>query len=615
MRFSLSPSPASRGRLALLASLVFLLAFGARLLSWQDTVQEVGKVQTSVTEDYQRAGRLIHEGGVGSFLNPDAPLSDPNLMGHPPGYPLLWAASFRLFGETNRPVQLFQILCDAAAAVLVFLIAAALFPTGAAVIAGLLVALAPQFTWNSVLLLPDTLAVLPILAAVYLLVRARERPGLLKTAGAGALIGLSCWLRANALLLAPFLCLLVPFMFGRGGRARHAAALAGGALLLLAPLTARNALVFGHFIPLSLGAGQTLLEGIADYDEAGRFGIPATDLGIMRQEAEAHGRPDYALALFGPDGIRRERMRVARALKVIRENPVWFAGVMLRRAASMLRLERARLLESRPPVTHALAGRGEGRPEWVGGAAELIGGGVLSPGASVDPGGGPGALRLRAAAAGYGDLFASPAVGVRPRTDYVFRLPVRLEEGRVMLRVEGGGGRYVSTFVDVVEGLPPAAQPEQVVLLPFAALASEEVRLVVSGGGPAGAAPSLLLGAVELRALGPASHTWTRWPRLLLRGAQRLFVTAVVLPLVLAGLALLVRARRWRALALLLAVPAYYFCVQSAVHTEYRYVLAVHYCLFVIAAVALYCGGLALARTRAALSGRRAGAGGTAGRG
>jgi hypothetical protein len=609
VRLGPSPSPASRARLALLAALIFLLAFGARLLSWYDAAHEVGKVQTSVTADYQRTGKLILAGGVGSFLDPASPLSDPDLMGHPPGYKFLWAASYGLFGETNAPVQLFQILCDAAAAALVFLIAAALFPTGAATVAGLLVAFAPQFTWNSILLLPDTLAVLPVLAAVYLLVRAQRRPGVWKVAGAGALIGVSCWLRANALLMAPFLCLLTPVLFERGRRLRYAAALLAGTLLLIAPVTLRNAVVFGRFIPLSLGAGQTLLEGIADYDEAGQFGIPVTDLGIMRQEAAEHGRPDYAETLFGPDGIRRERMRVARALRIIGGNPVWFAGVMARRAASMLRLERARLIEPHPPVTHALRDSYEGPADWTGGPAELIRSGrVLSPGVALSPeGGGDDALRLTGGAAGYGDIFAAPPARVRRGVDYVFVWPLKLEEGRVILRIEGEGGRrYVSTVVDLVEGKGAAEQPERLIQLPFVALADEEVRVVIAGGGPAAVAPSVLTGAAELRALGRASHVWTRWPRLLLRGVQRLFVTAVMLPLVLAGVILLIRARQRRALALVLAVPAYYFCVQSAVHTEYRYVLAVHYCLFVLAAVALYGAGLALGAGWVALSGRRA---------
>ena len=47
-------------------------------------------------------------------------------------------------------------------------------------------------------------------------------------------------------------------------------------------------------------------------------------------------------------------------------------------------------------------------------------------------------------------------------------------------------------------------------------------------------------------------------------------------------------------LAILLVVPCYYFCTQSALHTEYRYVLVIHYFLFVLAAVAIYSIGKVL---------------------
>src|SRR5687768_8632928 len=116
-------------------------------------------------------------------------------------------------------------------------------------------------------------------------------------------------------------------------------------------MTIRNWLVFNHFIPVSLGAGQTMLEGISDYDPARRFGIPDTDMGIMKMEAEQYNRPDYYSTLFAPDGIKRERMRLTRGFGIIRDNPVWFASVMVRRAGSMLRLERARVVSYSPPVT------------------------------------------------------------------------------------------------------------------------------------------------------------------------------------------------------------------------------------------------------------------------
>ena len=60
------------------------------------------------------------------------------------------------------------------------------------------------------------------------------------------------------------------------------------------------------------------------------------------------------------------------------------------------------------------------------------------------------------------------------------------------------------------------------------------------------------------------------------------------------GIILLAAARRWQVLLVLLVVPAYYLLVQSALHTEYRYILAMHYFLLAIAAVTLGCVGAAI---------------------
>ena len=82
-----------------------------------------------------------------------------------------------------------------------------------------------------------------------------------------------------------------------------------------------------------------------------------------------------------------------------------------------------------------------------------------------------------------------------------------------------------------------------------------------------------------------------QWP---LGVVQRLFITALFLPLTLIGSGILIHRRQFQTLALLLVVPCYYFCTQSALHTEYRYVLVIHYFLFVLAAVAVYTIGCKL---------------------
>ena len=375
-------SPLLRIRV-ILAITIFLLAFGVRLLSWHDTRLEVGKVQTVVSADYKHVAQLLRQGGIASFLSSTSPLSDLNTLGHPPGYSILIAIVYSVFGESDTAVQLVQIICDALAAVVIFFIVAELLPFSAAAVAGMLAALSPQFAWNSVLLLPDSLAVLPILLAVYCVARAIKNPRLLNFVAAGVLLGISCWLRANAMLLTFFIAAAVLLLFKSERRWRFPLAVVCGTLLIILPLTIRNAIVFHRFIPLSLGAGQTLLEGIADYDHEGRFNIPKTDMGIMKQEAEMFQRPDYYSTLFNPDGVERERARLARGFTVIRSHPFWFAGVMARRAGSMVRLERSRLVSGDPPVSHSLEGIDKLDPTWTTRTDEFLKSAVVSPRASA----------------------------------------------------------------------------------------------------------------------------------------------------------------------------------------------------------------------------------------
>jgi hypothetical protein len=61
-----------------------------------------------------------------------------------------------------------------------------------------------------------------------------------------------------------------------------------------------------------------------------------------------------------------------------------------------------------------------------------------------------------------------------------------------------------------------------------------------------------------------------------------------MIPIILLGLLLVAAAGRRREIVLLLVVPAYYLIVHSVVSTEYRYILSIHYFLFVFAGAGLY---------------------------
>lgn len=573
----------------IISSVIFLVTFGCRFLSWQDNRIEARKVQSAVTEGYKHTASLLREGGFSSFFSSESEISNPVHLGHPPGYPILIATLFSFFGESDTSLQFFQIFADSIAAVVIFMLALELFNKRVAAIAGLLVALAPQFTYNSVLLLPDSLSVLPILLAAYLFMRASKRPQFVTLMIAGGLFALSCWLRANSMLLAPFMLVAFPKLFERGRRRHYALAFVGGAVLVIAPLTIRNYLVYDHFIPVSLGGGQTLLEGIADYDETGSLGIPNTDMGLMKWESEVFNRPDYYGMLFTPDGVARDRWRLARGFSVIRSHPVWFACVMLRRGASMLRLERVRIINAQPPVSHLLEDNSQ--PAWSIAPADLFNAGrVISKEAKVSLTSDNQLLQIESDQTKYDAQFASAPLNLEARTDYLLKLPVRIEQGRMFINVLSAedNSQLASAIVDVQDWKARDEQPLSMIEIPFVNAGASHVQIVFSNGGGKDSHTVAQIGQAQIFKLGATGYTWTRVPRTIIRLIQKLFVTAVMLPLALFGLLLLILARRRREILLLLLIPAYFLLFQSMLHTEYRYVLAIHYFLFILVAVSLY---------------------------
>lgn len=345
-----SPTAPAKRALGIACAVIFVLAVGVRLLVWYNTASEINLPMSGLTAGYEADARTLLSGQLGLFVRGPNPPSDANVLAHPPGYSILLAAIFAV-RDSFTVARVVQLVITSFGAVLIFLIAAEFLDRRIAWIAGVLVALSPQLAYNSLLLLPDSISVLPILLAVWLLLRHGRDGGWLMLCGSGALLGLSIWFRANTLLLPVFIALAAAAVLLPSGRRVRALAIAGVAFLVVAPLTVRNAVVFGKFVPVSLASGVTLIEGIGDYDTEGRYGLPHTDMRVIEMEAREYNRPDYHNSLFNPDGVERERTRTARGFAVIRAHPFWFAGVMVQRATMMLRLERVPAIATVQPPT------------------------------------------------------------------------------------------------------------------------------------------------------------------------------------------------------------------------------------------------------------------------
>lgn len=633
--------PRSAARLAAFCLVVFLTAVGVRLLHWQDSYLKVtanGTLTQGLDAYRPDVDRILSGDGI-LFSRGAVDPTDASLILHPPGYSILTAAIIALSGDSSA-LQPLQIACDAMAAVVTLLIAAEFLPIPAAVIAGLLVAFSPHLAYYSLWSSPDSLAVLPILIAVHIIVRAYRRPRLMLALAAGLFVGLSCWLRSNGLLLGPFIALMILLAFDRDKRRLYAAALVGGSIIVIAPITVRNWVVYDRFIPLSIGAGITLIEGIADYDDEGRFAMPQLDHDVKIKDAEWHNLREYRHNLWKPDGVERDRFRFGRGLDVIRSDPAWFLSVMGRRADFMLSYNgpgpvkwplgtaKVSTVSPHPTFGHPAAIPAGAGIVWSNSARDfLLNGKALSTGAAASLSLDERMFEITGDDSQFGDQFASPPIAVRRNTDYLLRFPIKVDQGSMAARVTSADRRVTlageilsiskkalrkarkkarkeSNAPERPGGLDASVEsPEVMVEMPFVSRGVTEVCLVLSNDGPVSVRPRLRVGEAELFELGPTPHQWTRYPRAVVHSIQKnVFKTWLMRVLVLSGITVLVMIRQARALAFVLMVPAYYLLIQSAFHTEYRYILAIHYLLFIVASVTLYTVWVGVYRARIILS-------------
>jgi hypothetical protein len=366
--------------------------------------------------------------------------------------------------------------------------------------------------------------------------------------------------------------------------------------------------------------------------------MPASDAEGKWKDVEWHNRPDYAEGLWRPDGIERDKYRFSRGLEVARKNPVWFAGAMIRRAGFMLRYNDSRSVgwpedTARSPVVsiepqfgHEMVPVINVESIWSSSPSEMLRDGeTLSPQTENSLAADGQALELKSDASSFADQFASAPIPTRKNTDYVLRLDASLVQGLAAAKVTSADRRITLSSAVIQqagekakrrankntddeddagddktdsatnESPGPDSESDErpaALLMPFASGNRSEVRLVISNNGASSARPAIEVRKAELYEFGSTPHQWTRVARPLVRGIQRsLYTTSHLTPLVLIGIILLAVARRFREMVCLLAVPVYYLCAQSAFHTEYRYIIAIHYFLFVMAAVAIYVAG------------------------
>lgn len=356
-------SPASRVARTIAFAFVFVVALGVRLLYAGPAASACYGVEQDryrIAHFYHQASADLADGDDRVVFPSGLEAGDTLVVGYPPGYFVFLAAVYRVSGSSMEAALVAQCVIDALTCVVLVLLGEALFSLGVGTVAGLLMAVSPQFAALSVVLKPDTLTVLPVLLALLLVVVAARRDDLRLWICAGLSLGLACWFRQNALLLAPVIAAAGCLLASDGPRraVRGAVALTVATFVCVLPLTVRNVALYGEAIPVTTGSGFALLSGLARDDIEGRYGLSRFAYNVSIEEAEARGlasntyfdeydrmqsthrRPfevkHTVLSIFAVDGIARDRARRERASSLIRSDLPYFARVVTVRAKRLL---------------------------------------------------------------------------------------------------------------------------------------------------------------------------------------------------------------------------------------------------------------------------------------
>jgi 4-amino-4-deoxy-L-arabinose transferase-like glycosyltransferase len=296
---------------------IFLVAFSLRLI----TVAVIhpnsrdGRFDDSVWYDTSAKHLVAGDGYVfdptvwyasdGTRIYPDDNQLTPTAL-WPPGYPVTLAAIYFVTDDSLWAARMFNVLCGALTAVLVYAIARKLFGLTEAVIAGLLMALFPGHIYFTPLLMSETyfLFLMTATIAVFLyFVLDRERPLLLAVAGAGLLAGMTGMSRGE---FAPFVGIMLLLMLLHLGLRRSllpAAVLMLAVAALFVPWTIRNERTMGAFIPGTTGAGRVALQGHHPMSE----GIPSLEIfGRIENEYASLGRKEREVKV-NSEGLYRAR--------------------------------------------------------------------------------------------------------------------------------------------------------------------------------------------------------------------------------------------------------------------------------------------------------------------
>ena len=343
MPFSLRMSSVVRRR-ALFFFLILLLAASVRILTFnflRAHLEDPNWFQYGSYRVFDKRANDILDGKGRLYWIDDPTRTDQ--AQYPPAYPWLVAAIYRLSGNRSAySVQTVQAILDSILSmILITGLAVTAYGWPTAMAASVFAALSPLLAMVGVAPSSDAPTTWFAFAGLWLVLIAAKRRSLRWAFASGIVLGAACWLRVNPLYLCVFwaLPLLLFAHANRRTRALMAGAVVLGTVLMISPIVIRNYLVFPVFTPTGGTIGANLWEGLGETELGRSNGFAFGDDLMTERERVKMGVPaDAPFEAMWPDGFQRERERTRESLAFIKQHPVWYAGVMLKRMWGMLKI-------------------------------------------------------------------------------------------------------------------------------------------------------------------------------------------------------------------------------------------------------------------------------------
>jgi hypothetical protein len=333
---------------------IFLLALAVRLLfvALYPGVNYYG----GITEEYLNVTRSLLGGhGLTQYVD-IAPYSSGRIdfqympfVARPIGYVLFFSFIGLFTGIAPVAFQIAQAIITAFTAVLVYRLALELFEsrtvsgvrypvseiqsrtsdtghrspdTVFASWSGVLAALWPNQARFEVALLPDGITTLIMLGFALQLTRWAKGKGMRYIFYAALILGGSIYLRPD-LVLFPIFFLPAALLIVKPAPAFRALWVLVGVLAIAIGInTVKNYAISGNIVPLNLGSGTTMYEGISQFGDT--LGTYYTDERVQRYRLDTK-------ALFYPDGPANDRALMAEAIDTIKHHPLFFAKLVVKR--------------------------------------------------------------------------------------------------------------------------------------------------------------------------------------------------------------------------------------------------------------------------------------------